>query len=198
MYKGTLSPLPIIIVMFFYTASASAQESPKFHDRNRLGVVTSFGGQALLDLEYRYLVSSIQVEYEHAIKKYRSWILHALVQTQYNITRFNYDDGGPVKLKGYEFGLNLGINMEKTFNDGKMGIYMGVGTGPHFISDGTHRQADGILFCNNIYAGFKCKLNGHLELDIRPGFRHISNAGLWEPNGGINNSMLGIGLFHLF
>jgi len=41
-------------------------------------------------------------------------------------------------------------------------------------------------------------LNQAFYLDLRFGFRHISNAGLSNPNGGINNFVVNIGFISFF
>jgi len=41
-------------------------------------------------------------------------------------------------------------------------------------------------------------LKNKLYLDIRPAFRHLSNAGFGLPNGGINTLQWGIGIYYDF
>ncbi|MBM3441042.1 MAG: acyloxyacyl hydrolase, partial [Bacteroidetes bacterium] len=52
------------------------------------------------------------------------------------------------------------------------------------------RQARGFIFSDNAFGGVNLKCAKHTWIDLRIGFRHISNAGLREPNGGVNNLML--------
>ena len=70
-----------------------------------------------------------------------------------------------------------------------------LGSGPHYINAQTQRQAKGFIFSDNLAAGIRLPLPAHLagEFNIQYRLRHISNAGLKSPNGGINNGFLVVG-----
>jgi hypothetical protein len=156
------------------------------------------GGQALLDVDYRYLVYSLQAEYRYVWKRKGSWLFQGWVQPQASLTRFNFEDDGPVNMRGHEFGVGLGFLAERSFSAELFSVYMGAGTGPCFLSKGTHRQTDGVAFNSQLFCGMTFRLDGTYNLDVRTGYRHVSNAGLSQPNGGLNNSMLSVGVFRRF
>lgn len=156
------------------------------------------GGQALLDVDYRYLVYSLQAEYRYVWKRKGSWLFQGWVQPQASLTRFNFEDEGPVNMRGHEFGVGLGFLAERSFSADLFSVYMGAGTGPCFLSKGTHRQTYGVAFNSQLFCGMTVRLNQAYNFDIRTGYRHVSNAGLSQPNGGLNNSMLSVGVFRRF
>ncbi len=87
----------------------------------------------------------------------------------------------------YEFGLNLGFSFD-FIHTRKLSMNAAIGAGPHYITINTGLQARGFIFSDNFEIGAAYNLfdiNTVVLLKMR--FRHISNAGLNEPNGGIDN-----------
>lgn len=187
----------VIFVAFIcmIISTLGAQTFEKDHRRHTMGVMVSQGGQALLDVQYRYLVTLLQAEYQFSVLRKGSWQFHLMAQPHYGISRFNFDNADPVNASGYEVGLNLGLQLEREIRGTNAAIYMGAGTGPHYLSEATHRQSEGLIFSSNLFMGITYRFSAMYELDLRTAFRHISNAGLQLPNGGINNSLVGVGLF---
>ena len=74
-------------------------------------------------------------------------------------------------------------------------LYGLISSGPHYVSGTPERQADGFIFSDNLLLGLNVKLFEKIYLDLRSGFRHISNAGLNHPNGGVNDLVLNGGVF---
>jgi len=103
-----------------------------------------------------------------------------------------------VPIEGYngflfEAGVNLGIAYEYYVPERAI-IFIGAGVGPHYINVQTSQQADGFIFSDNLFAGVHQILSRDWFLTYELRIRHISNAGLQEPNGGIDNAFGGIGL----
>jgi hypothetical protein len=74
-----------------------------------------------------------------------------------------------------------------------------MGTGPHFISLRTSRQARGFIFSDNLELGLIYPVsNLHLDFNVKARYRHISNAGLEDPNVGIDNLFLVLGITKYF
>jgi hypothetical protein len=71
-----------------------------------------------------------------------------------------------------------------------------LGSGPHFMSATIRRQIDGFLFSDNLGIGFLKQVSGRrpIALNVQFFFRHLSNAGFKEPNGGINTLNLRVGV----
>lgn len=93
-----------------------------------------------------------------------------------------------------EFGLNTGLMYSRKISRALF-MYVMLGSGPHYINAQTQRQAKGFIFSDNIAAGIKLPMPSLLagELNVQTRLRHISNAGLKSPNGGINNLFLVVG-----
>ncbi len=87
----------------------------------------------------------------------------------------------------YEFGINMGISYF-FIQTQKLSLNAALGSGPHYITVDTGRQSSGFIFSDNFELGAAYDLksvNTSILLKFR--YRHISNAGLKEPNGGIDN-----------
>ncbi len=94
----------------------------------------------------------------------------------------------------YGVGGNLGVLYQQpiTPSFSAMGA---IGSGPYFITVQTALQAPGFIFSDNFEIGFtKSFRNSGAKLQTRFRFRHISNAGLQEPNLGIDNFFVFIGI----
>lgn len=94
----------------------------------------------------------------------------------------------------YEFGVNFGFAYEYYIPE-KAILYAGAGVGPHFINVVTSQQANGFIFSDNFFLGVHQIMSNRkwfMTYEVR--FRHISNAGLQNPNAGIDNFFLGTGI----
>ena len=99
-----------------------------------------------------------------------------------------------------ELGLFVYLNLGIALTDWDM-ISLLAGAGPHYISVETERQAKGFIFSDNFLLAYRRKLllgREPYELSVYSGFRHISNASLKQPNGGIDNIIIGLGFAKLF
>ncbi len=93
-----------------------------------------------------------------------------------------YSDGSR---SDWEAGLNAGLMYQWALGGGWY-VTAAVGTGPHFITAETSLQARGFIFSDNFELGLAMPLGARAQLHCRTRFRHISNAGLKEPNKGID------------
>ncbi len=101
-------------------------------------------------------------------------------------------------LVDYEFGLNAGLKYHLGFTS-TFEMNAAIASGPHFISVETLRQADGFIFSDNIEVGFSYFMPvAKTTINAKARFRHISNAGLQSPNGGIDNLFIVIGIGSIF
>ncbi|MBC35976.1 MAG: hypothetical protein CL663_08060 [Bacteroidetes bacterium] len=102
------------------------------------------------------------------------------------------------KVHAYETGFNLGFTYNMQFTKRSI-FYFGLGAGPHYISEGNIKLAQGFTFSDNFMSGVRTSFKEHkIELDIQLRFRHMSNAGLKDPTAGIDNWLLMIGISKLF
>jgi hypothetical protein len=194
---------------FFINTPVIAQDSLLNH---KIGFMAGNGiqyiGQLLgnnshaiaLNKSYYYQVTFYQLQYSYTISRKKTLDIEILVQPQYNSTKYKvYDEDDDSQfLTGYETGLNIGLLLRKKIVKGLFNYYVLISTGPHYTSGTPHRQSSGFLFSDNLCLGINLKLYKHLYIDIRPGFRHISNLGFKIPNAGVNTMTLAEGLLMNF
>lgn len=93
----------------------------------------------------------------------------------------------PKAKKEWEAGANLVFEYRWPLGEHSV-LLAAIGSGPHFISVHTTQQARGFIFSDNFTVGWSRRLGkGHTWLDLKCRFRHISNAGIKEPNLGIDS-----------
>lgn len=93
----------------------------------------------------------------------------------------------------FETGVNLGIAYEY-YVPNKAILFFGAGVGPHYINIVTNKQANGFIFSDNVFAGVHQIISPKWMVTYQVKLRHISNAGLQKPNGGIDNLFAGMGV----
>jgi len=91
-----------------------------------------------------------------------------------------------------EFGVGVGLKYMYPVTD-RLSPYIMGSVGPHYISVQTEKQASGFIFADTIGAGIYYFLDKKSALNIGYRFRHVSNADLKSPNGGIDTQIGTIG-----
>lgn len=180
--------------------------SRNFHDsvfklnnpRHKWGFITGYGNQKKLEVSYTYEVVFFQFQYYYSLLKKKAWSLEVLLQPQYNVTKYKNGFLGEEKKKGHEFGLNIGFLARKNIVKDLLNSYILISAGPHYVSGTPERQTAGFIFSDNLFAGISVRVFKSVYLDIRGGFRHISNAGIKNPNKGVNNLIINEGFFLSF
>lgn len=162
--------------------------------RHRVGWIGGIGTQKGLYVPYKYRINYWQFQYYFALLRKKTWGVDLLVQPQYNFTKYRPKDRSALEITGYEWGLNVGALIRKNFLRDFLSLYGIISVGPHYVSDVPQRQIKGFIFSDNFLAGINIRLWNNIYLDIRSGFRHISNANLALPNGGVNDVFIGLGL----
>jgi len=147
-----------------------------------------------LAVQYDYQVKFFQAQYYWAFVRRQTWGLDLLVQPQYNVTKFRHIDNISNEINGFELGVNVGVLIRKNIFKDFLSIYAFISSGPHYVSGTPQRQSDGFIFSDNFFIGLNMKLFKNTYLDLRPGFRHISNAGLTHTNGGLNDLVISGGV----
>ncbi len=186
-----------IILLSVIHVSGFAQADMFRKKERKIGFAVGYGFQDGLDVNYHYDVLLLQVNYYITIFSKESFTVDIIPNPQFNITKYKVTNNSSKEESGFEFGLNVGIAARKTFRDGRMAAYLLLGSGPHYVSGVPERQAKGFIFSDNIITGLDVQLSDRLRLDLSGGIRHISNAGLKRPNGGVNNIVLYSGLIYL-
>ncbi len=118
----------------------------------------------------------------------KRWVTHIDVQPQFGWVHSLTEQGFV-----FEFGLNVGLS-ETFFLQPNRYLTFTMGSGPHFTNVTTTRQAQGYIFSDNWLLSYTETVEWFdrpLDLSLILGFRHISNAGLNSPNGGLNDYIFG-------
>ncbi|MGI9546145.1 MAG: acyloxyacyl hydrolase [Flavobacteriaceae bacterium] len=189
----------IFTALIFYLSADNlvAQYAPSIREsKTRLGFVYGYGSQENLGMnaDYQYDVIYFQAQYFRQLANWRNTGLELLLQPQYNSANFIYGDNDFRDINGYEIGLNIGFLLRHYPANKMLSLYFLISTGPHYASILPYRQSSGFIFSDNLFVGLTIKLTDDSYLDIRPGIRHLSNAGFKYPNGGINNLIISAGL----
>ena len=158
-----------------------------------IGGLTGWGNSFSKNTDYQvfYMIADYSKSFTNPRKKdFVAWY----AEPQFNLVKAasSGKDG-----LDYEYGLNLGIRNYIKINEGFY-LYQMLGSGPHYISAEVVRQASGFIFSDNFAVGTFLRLNKrNLFLNFQYVQRHISNANLKAPNGGINFYNFVIGLSKL-
>lgn len=148
-----------------------------------------------LNVTYDYQTLFFQLQYYWGFLKREKWGLELLVQPQYNLTKFRHVDKIADEINGYEFGVNAGVLIRRMLIEEALYLNGLISSGPHYVSGTPQRQADGFIFSDKFLIGLNVKLLENIYFYFRSGFRHISNARLNHPNGGVNDLVLSVGVF---
>ncbi len=188
--KNKIYPvLAIVAFLCGFNALVAQGTNP----RHRIGFVSGIGGQAGLNVTYDYQVLFFQAQYYYALPDRKTRGIDILIQPQYNLTKYKAIDSLPDRTNGFEFGLNGGILIRRYILADLLSLYAFISTGPHYVSGSPQRQSNGFIFSDNGFIGINIRMRKNIYLDVRTGFRHISNANLNKPNGGVNNLVFSAG-----
>ena len=223
MNKITPSLIPVFILLFFLANPSIAKPlaSPDFFETvSKDSVESAAPGEKRSsyqlglqienvvrtgysnEMNYEYKPVLIQLEFQKSLSKKgkHGWQLDYLIQPQFNTVSFS--ETGINKragvVKTFEAGVNAGLMVLKSlvtideFRNIKM--YALGSLGPHYIGESPSRQAKGFLFSDNLRVGLRIPVSSFIILDLRTGIRHLSNASLKAPNGGLDDVMFGAGI----
>jgi hypothetical protein len=95
---------------------------------------------------------------------------------------FIKDDSHKIYL---EMGLNIGLQHLFPLYK-KVSVYAMISSGPHVINVQSINQASGFIFSDNMGTGLYYFITKKSAINLGFRIRHISNANLAMPNGGIN------------
>jgi len=96
-----------------------------------------------------------------------------------------------------EFGISLGLKYQYPLSK-KIATYVLGAVGPHYITVKTDEQKNGFLFSDAVGIGLSYFVTDTSALSLEYRFRHMSNAGIRSPNGGINTHFGAVGYSHFF
>lgn len=123
-----------------------------------------------------------------------------VVEPQFNVVQLPIDEtrtpNSPLRSdRAVEFGANAGVRYRLPLGRA-LRLHAQISAGPHYISrDYPGLQAGGFLFSDNFAVGLDVPFGrSGKSLLVQTRFRHLSNAGLMEPNKGIDNWFVVFGL----
>ena len=180
---------PLLILLFsclLLSAASPLHAQDSLRRFTSAGGITGYGNSFSKNTYYKvfYLAGDFSWSFHKPRKKdFAAWYF----EPQFNLVH-------TLRPLDFEFGANLGIRNYVKVNEG-LYLYQMLGSGPHYISAQVQRQATGFIFSDNLAIGAYTRLNKKsLFLNLQFRIRHISNAGLKEPNGGVNSVNFLIGL----
>ncbi len=200
-FKLTLR-LSLLIFLLFFNLEMFAQNLISESSNDKIGLSIGFGDQKVnligvdLKVDYSYEIIFAQFNYVHPLLEKNLWNLGFIFQSEYGITLYKLNSNFLTNSKSFEFGISGGMILSyKIFNE-NLHLYLLVAAGPHYSERSPERQVPGFMFFSNYDMGFNFLINKNLHLDFRTGFRHLSNASLQNPNGGINNWIVTLGFLY--
>ncbi|NNE28629.1 MAG: hypothetical protein HKN16_03285 [Saprospiraceae bacterium] len=188
----------IILFLLLFSSVSFSQDIPAYNmAKDRFGMIVGYGNQDYITVDYDYKVVFFQFQHYRRLLKKRGWGIDWHSQPQFNVTRYLQSPNAKEYKTGIEFGVNGSLFFYKNFFVDKLIAYASISSGPHFVSGVPDRQSRGFIFSDNWFVGAQIKMGERLWLDIRPLFRHISNLGITNPNGGVNNAVYSLGILWL-
>ena len=181
----------LALAILFFTGNAGAQtmiQEDSVPQRFKTkGFMVGYGKAVNKETNYKIICLAGDFSWSFRKQPRKNFFAAWYFEPQFNPVRSNR----PWDL---EFGANLGFRTYWKINE-QFYFYQMLGSGPHFITADVRRQAKGFIFSDNAALGVfsSLKKNG-LFLNTQVRWRHISNAGLKDPNGGIDswNVLLGV------
>lgn len=162
------------------------------------GVSLAYYDQTLashsLDKDYLYRSYSMSVIQRNKMIATPLVAITYDLQTQLGVSQMSESREAFFPKKGLEAALLLGINVEASLLPDWWWVYIGGSVGPQFVSIAPARQKEGFIFSDSAYLGSRFFFGKGRQLDVRAGIRHQSNAGLSEPNGGIDAFFIKVGI----
>ena len=162
--------------------------------KHKYGFSYTNGSQLLLSVDYDYKVNLFHIHYYRKIVAKKSWGLDLMLNPQFGVTEFKENPNSQLIERGQELGLNGGVLIHKNLIKDHLNLYCMLSACPHYISGAPERQAGGFIFADNATVGCMVKIDPYCHLLLGGGIRHISNAKLKSPNGGINTTTIQAGL----
>lgn len=148
------------------------------------------------EADYSWEVNQLKFQIYYPFKEGRKFVYEVLVEPQINFVKYRLFDRSLNRPENasrltvdenhlMEFGLTLGgIARYPVSND--LSFYGMLSFGTFYLANRNERVAEGIAFASQGSLGLRIKVFKKTYWDFRAGMRHLSNAGLQKPNGGIN------------
>ncbi len=192
----------LILIICFISKSAFSQEKHSYYSNHKIGFIFGYGKQDVhllgieidLKVPYIYEVQLFEIDYFLPLYINSSWSIESHLRLVYGITHYQQNKRSLKEIKNNEVGISSGFFISRSFFNNFIKVYFATSLGPFYSKGTPDRQVSGFMFCGNYDIGINLELRKHVYLDLRTGFRHLSNAGLRKPNGGLNSWMVNGGI----
>lgn len=185
---------------------------PSFSQKNKndlmIGFLYGFGHE-FKNKNYTFDNQFYKIHVGYVIKKTKRYTWELVVEPEINLGRHQLinpffitsDDPDYIIKREYyskmnnvnQYILNLGICIRKPISK-TLSIFI-LGSSGSLISDAkTERLAKGFALSNVLAIGIDLELNTFI-FEIKPSFRHVSNAGFKSPNLGFNTANIEFGFY---
>jgi hypothetical protein len=142
-------------------------------------------GKDISKRDYSYNSHYYKLQLNYAIKESKKIRCDLSIQPEINFANFRSDNiASSNSILIREYILNLGFKMSKPISE-KCSVYLLGSIGPMITDKDTERLSKGFAFSDVVALGFTFKTN-KVVFDLRPGFRHVSNASIKKINLGYN------------
>lgn len=183
-----------MLLLFVSAAPYAFAEQKSSKQRHSVALASSYLREIYPD-RYYYRGVDLQATYRYSFARQLWCDFHLTgslqaTRTRYSAVAFPTDD----YRDGYEVGFTVGLLWEVFLYKDYLSFYAGGFIGPMYTPLMPARQGGDVNFSDNLCAGLNVKLVEMLSLDLRAGYRHMSNAGFANPNYGLNNYWFGVGL----
>ncbi|OPX41667.1 MAG: hypothetical protein B1H13_00795 [Desulfobacteraceae bacterium 4484_190.3] len=186
--KVVLAKLAIMILLFFPAYSAAGTNDMNNRLLTESGIITGYGTGDVEEGNYEpvLLIWHLGCDLKRFIPELKNYsgTFSVYLEPQINPVFERETD--------LEFGVGVGLKYLHPVTE-EISAYIFGSVGPHYITVQTTDQANGFIFSDTIGAGFSFFLTEKSSLNLGYRFRHMSNAGIKKPNGGINTHFGTIG-----
>lgn len=193
-----ISPFLLFLPACFIVFTANAQEKHRLDlSKVRYGFMYGWADQSpFKEADYSWEVNQLKFQINYPFKEGRTFIYEVTVEPQINFVKYrqfdrslNRPENAPKSVADenhlMEFGLSLGGVVRYPISK-NLSVYGMVSFGTFYLANRNNRVAEGIAFASQGSLGLRIKILKGTYWDFRAGMRHLSNAGLQKPNGGIN------------
>jgi len=194
----------LLIILFLVVIKMSAQD-----EKSKFAIGFNYGfGSEFNNKNYTFTNHFYKVQLYYKLKETKHFQYEILVQPEVNFGThqllnfyfvkpdtpdFEQKREEYTKLKDiHEYVLNIGFLVRKPISK-TFSVYALGSIGPMITDTETERMSDGFAFADVLALGFSARLQ-KMQFDLRPGIRHVSNAGLGAENAGYNTKNIEFGI----
>ncbi len=187
-----VTALFIALTLFFSSPASTADNAPGNRPFSESAFIAGMGTGSIPEGHYQpvLLIWHFGMDLKKQIPKLKDHAgsLSFIIEPQLNPVFDPQTD--------FEIGVGIGLQYRYPLTE-KVSAYVLGTVGPHYISAVTANQANGFIFSNTAGVGLYYFLTKDSAVNLGYRFRHMSNAGIENPNGGIDShfAVIGYSLF---